>query len=84
MRHSKAQTLPGPDGVERPILYLPELHTLAVVVELADPSERAVYVALEAFYQEEVRQYGSTSAALLMMCVPRLCAMSEVGARRLS
>ena len=58
MRHSKAQTLPGPDGVERPILSLPELHTHEVAVQLADPSERAVYVTLEAFYQEEVWHYA--------------------------
>lgn len=55
MRHSKAQSLPGADGVPRPIISLPEMRMQEVAVHMDGPSERAVYLALEAHCQEEVR-----------------------------
>ena len=54
MRHSKAQSLIDAGGVARPIISLPEMRTQDVAVELADKSERAVYLALEAYCQEEM------------------------------
>ena len=54
MRHSKAQSLIDAGGVARPIISLPEMRTQDVAVVLADESERAVYLALEAYCQEEM------------------------------
>ena len=54
MRHSKAQSLIDAGGVARPIVSLPEMRTQDVAVELTDKSERAVYLALEAYCQEEM------------------------------
>ena len=61
MRHSKAQTLTGADGVSRPIVTLPEIRTQDVVVHLGDASESAVYLALEAYCQEEVNEHALRS-----------------------
>ena len=54
MRHSKAQSLIDAGGIARPIISLPEMRTQDVAVVLADESERAVYLALEAYCQEEM------------------------------
>ena len=54
MRHSKAQSLVDAGGVARPIVSLPEMRMQHVAVELTDKSERAVYLALEAYCQEEM------------------------------
>jgi hypothetical protein len=64
MRHSKGQTLTGADGVPRPIVTLPEMHTHEVMIHLSDPSEHAIYMAMEAYCQEEVRCIQSLHGAM--------------------
>jgi len=53
MRHSKGQTLTNADGRAEKIVSLPAMHTEEVLVELRDPSERAVYLTMEATAQAE-------------------------------
>jgi SNF2 family DNA or RNA helicase len=63
MRHSKAQTLADAEGVPQPIVALPQMSMQEVAIELEDPSERAVYLALEAHCQEEVSGSQSTTGS---------------------
>lgn len=78
MRHSKAQTLTGADGVPRPIITLPEIHTEEVRITLSDESEFAVYAAMEAYCQEEVML---ATSQLLHTCVPASHLRAHVGSK---
>ena len=70
MRHLKAQSLTGHDGVERPIVSLPEMRAYEVAVVLDDRSERAVYLAFEAYCQEELLRLVAEkhSSAYIPLC----------------